>query len=112
MQLASKMRFISVQLCALLENDLWHRNASHANAMAQRLRQGIEGIAGVSVARATDANAVFAILPAAVTVELQKKFKFYVWNHVTGEARLMCSWDTKESDVDDFLDTLRELMNG
>ncbi len=110
MQLASKMRFISVQLCALLENDLWHRNAAHANAMAKRLREGIDGIAGVSVPRATNANAVFAILPENVTVELQKTFKFYVWNHLTGEVRLMCSWDTTEKDVDDFLAALRSLM--
>ncbi len=42
MQLASKMRFVSAQLIALLEGDLWLRNASHANAMAQRLRAGVE----------------------------------------------------------------------
>ena len=46
MQLSSKMRFVSAQLVALLEGDLWLRNASHSNAMAQRLRTGVEaGIA-------------------------------------------------------------------
>jgi threonine aldolase len=110
MQLASKMRFISVQLCALLENELWLRNASHANAMAQRLRKGIESIDGARLPRSTDANAVFVELPEAVTVELQKQFKFYVWNQATGEVRLMCSWDTTEKDVDDFLATLSGLM--
>src|SRR6478736_3568711 len=51
MQLASKMRFVSAQLLALLEGDLWLRNASHSNAMAQRLRDGVEaGIADGSIA--------------------------------------------------------------
>ena len=38
MQLASKMRFVSAQLLALLDGDMWWRNATHSNAMAQRLR--------------------------------------------------------------------------
>jgi threonine aldolase len=111
MQLASKMRFISVQLCALLENDLWLRNATHANAMAQRLRAGVSAIPGITVTQSTDANAVFAIVPPEVTVELQKRFKFYVWNNETGEVRWMCSWDTQESDVDAFVAEIAKAMS-
>lgn len=103
MQLASKMRFISAQLIALLENDLWLRNASHANSMAKRLEAGVEKIPGVVLPRKVEANAVFPILPAAVTEALQENFKFYVWNQATGEVRWMCSWDTTEQDVDDFV---------
>ena len=44
MQLASKMRFVSVQLEALLAGDLWLRNARHANAMAQRLAEGVRAV--------------------------------------------------------------------
>ena len=71
MQLASKMRFISAQLIALLDDDLYLRSASHANAMAARLRTALEaGIADGSIrgsgsARPTQANGVFAILPPA-----------------------------------------------
>ncbi len=103
MQLASKMRFISAQLIALLENDLWLRNASHANEMARRLEAGVGQIPGVVLPRKVEANAVFPILPAEVTVRLQENFKFYVWNQATGEVRWMCSWDTTEQDVDDFV---------
>ena len=39
MQLASKMRFVSAQLIALLEGDLWLRSAAHANAMAPPARR-------------------------------------------------------------------------
>ena len=64
MQLASKMRFVSAQLVALYEGDLWLRSARHANAMAARLRAGIEDLPGVQVTRPTQANGVFVDLPA------------------------------------------------
>jgi threonine aldolase len=80
MQLASKMRFISAQLVALLEGDLYLRNARHANAMAQRLRAGVEaGIAdgsvtAVSFSQPTQANGVFAVLPDGVADALRESF--------------------------------------
>lgn len=111
MQLASKMRFISAQLIALLENDLWLRNASHANAMAQRLEAGVAQIPGVVLPRRVEANAVFPILPVAVTKRLQESFRFYVWNQFTGEVRWMCSWDTTEDDVDTFVAAVAHEMS-
>ena len=111
MQLSSKMRFTSAQLIALFEDDLWLRSASHANAMAQRLRDGIEHLDGVHVTQQVQANAVFAVLPADVTARLQERHHFYVWDHRTGEVRLMCAWDTTESDIDAFVtDMARELQ--
>lgn len=110
MQLASKMRFISAQLNALLTNDLWLRNASHANAMAQRLLTGVSGIPGVHVPRRVDANAVFAILPRDVTARLQESYRFYEWDESTGEVRWMCSWDTTAEDIDDFVSAISREM--
>jgi threonine aldolase len=101
-QLPSKMRFISAQLLALLEGDLWRRNASHANAMAARLAAAVGGISGVSIVRPVQANAVFAVLPADVTARLQARHRFYTWNQATGEVRWMCSWDTTPADIDAF----------
>ena len=60
MQLASKMRFVSAQLEALLTDGLWRRNAEHANAMAQRLADGVRDD-GVTVTEPVEANVVFAI---------------------------------------------------
>ncbi|MGF3057051.1 threonine aldolase family protein [Microbacterium sp. YY-01] len=106
MQLASKMRFVSAQLIALLEGDLWLRNARHSNAMAQRLRRLIdEGVAagsirGVSVTQPTQANAVFVTLPEGVADRLREKFRFYDWDASRNEVRWMCSFDTEEADVD------------
>lgn len=102
MQLASKMRFVSAQLAALLTDDLWLRNATHANAMARRLEAAVRAIPGVHVQRRVDANAVFAVLPADVTERLQKEYRFYTWDDHTGEVRWMCSWDTTPEDVDSF----------
>ncbi|MFM7598015.1 MAG: threonine aldolase family protein [Actinomycetota bacterium] len=110
MQLASKMRFVSAQLCALLTDDLWRRNASHANAMAQRLLEGVKQIPGVTIARRVDANAVFAYLPRDVTARLQQHYRFYEWDERTGEVRWMCSWDTTPEDVDGFVAAISREM--
>lgn len=99
MQLASKMRFIAAQFDALLSNDLWARNAAHANAMAARLAKGLRNIPGVTITQPVQANVVFAILPAQHVPTLQAAYPFYVWDERTGEVRLMASFDTTEEDV-------------
>jgi len=110
MQLASKMRFVSVQFDALLSGDLWLRNARHANAMAVRLETAVSDVDGVEVQRPVEANSVFAILPAAVTERLQGRYPFYVWDEHSGEVRWMTSFDTTEADVDGFAAALRDEM--
>ena len=110
MQLASKMRFVSAQFEALLGTDLWLTSATHANAMARRLDAAVRDIDGVQVQRPVQANAVFAVLPKAVTARLQKRFKFYTWDEATGEVRWMTAFDTTEADVDAFAAAIREEM--
>ena len=110
MQLASKMRFVSVQLEALLARDLWLRNARHANAMAQRLAEGVRGVDGVEILHPVQANAVFARLPHDVSERLQKRFRFYFWDEAAGDVRWMCAYDTTEEDVDAFVQALKEEM--
>ena len=113
MQLASKMRFMSAQFIALLEGDLWLRSASHANAMASRLRAGVESIPGVELSQKTESNGVFAILPAGVADRLRTSFRFYDWNEAAREVRWMCSFDTTEDDVDSFIAAIKhELAAG
>ena len=112
MQLASKMRFVSVQFDALLSGDLWLRNARHANAMALRLQAAVRDVQGVEVQRPVEANSVFAILPAEVTERLQVRHPFYVWDQQTGEVRWMTSFDTTEADVDGFAASLAGEMTG
>ena len=109
MQLASKMRFVSAQLIALLTDELYLRSASHANAMAARLRSALEeaNLEGLSFTQDTQANAVFAILPPGVADELRENFRFYDWNPATREVRWMTAFDTTEQDIDDFVAAIR-----
>jgi threonine aldolase len=111
MQLASKMRFVSVQFEALLADGLWLRSAAHANAMAKRLESAVRAVDGVTVTRPVQANAVFAVLPPEVVERLQKRFRFYVWDEAAHEVRWMCSFDTTEQDVDAFAAAIAEEMH-
>jgi threonine aldolase len=112
MQLASKMRFISAQFIALLEDELWRANAEHSNSMAQYLASKVTSIPGVTITQAVEANAVFAIIPAAITPALQEVTPFYIWNEATNEVRWMCSWDTTTADIDTFVSALTSLTSG
>jgi threonine aldolase len=112
MQLHSKMRFISAQFEALLNNDLWKRNATHANHMARKLEHGLRGIPGIEITQSVDGNGVFAVIPREVTEALQEEMFFYVWNDNTNECRLMCSFDTKEEEVSRFVERARQLARG
>lgn len=107
MQLASKMRFISAQFIALLEDGLWLRSAAHANAMAARLREAVEKIDGVEPTQATESNGVFAILPEGAADRLRKSFAFYDWDAARREVRWMCSFDTTEADIDAFVAAIK-----
>lgn len=102
MQLASKMRFISVQLEALLSNDLWLRNAQHSNRMARLLEQEISRIPEVRIVYPVQANGVFAQIPQEAIAKLQERYFFYVWNEEQSVVRWMCSFDTTEEDVREF----------
>lgn len=107
MQLASKMRFISAQFIALLDDGLWLRSAVHANAMATRLRDAVDRIDGVEPTQATESNGVFAILPEGVADRLRSEFAFYDWDAARREVRWMCSFDTTEEDIDAFVAAIR-----
>jgi threonine aldolase len=110
MQLASKMRFLSAQLAALLTDDLWLRNGGHANAMARRLADAVGAIEGVELTQAVEANAVFATLPRDAIERLREslagELPFYVWDERRDEVRWMCSWDTAPEDVDRFAEAV------
>jgi threonine aldolase len=107
-QLASKMRFLSAQLIALLEGDLWLRNATHSNAMARRLADAVRDLPGVRITQPVEANEVFAVIPKDVAERLRKRHPFYTWNEHTGEVRWVCSFDTTEADVEAFAAALAE----
>lgn len=112
MQLASKMRFLAVQFDALLADDLWLRNAAHANAMARRLAGKLAREAGLEIAMPVEANAVFAVLPERALEPLQRAARFHLWDPVRRIARLMTAFDTDPEDVDRFAGIAAEVVSG
>jgi threonine aldolase len=111
MQLTSKMRFISAQFIAYLENDLWKRNATHSNMMAQKLYNAVKDISQVKVTQKVQSNGVFAIIPKEIIPALKEEFFFYDWNENIGEVRWMCSFDTTEDDILRFVEKLKKLIS-
>ncbi len=111
----SKGRLLGAQLCAYLENDHWIANARHANAMARRLADGIAAVPGVRLPWTTEANEVFAVIPAALDAALtQAGFGRAPWASESlpdgfsigpGEVfmRWVTSFATREADIDALL---------
>jgi threonine aldolase len=99
----SKMRFVSAQLEAYLDNDLWLSNARHANAMAARLAAGVE------VLHPVEANSVFVRLSDALAQRLQDAgFRFGKWGIFGDDVyRFVCSWQTEEKHVDALVQALK-----
>jgi threonine aldolase len=107
MQLASKMRFIAAQFLALLEDDRWLRYASHANAMARRLEEGVRSIEGVRITRPVQCNAIFATLDRDAIERITREFFFYVFDESLPEVRWMTHHATRPEDVDAFVEAVK-----
>lgn len=107
MQLHSKTRFIAVQFSAVLKDNLWLKTASHANRMAQKLANEATKIPGVRITQEVQGNEIFVIIPRDKIQVLQEKCFFYVWDENASEVRWVCSFDTTESDIIEFVNLLR-----
>ena len=111
--LFSKHRYLSAQMQAYLEGDLWLDLARRANDAAQRLSRGLVA-RGATLLHPTQGNAVFAAWPrAGHRRALDAGAEYYFWpfnQSLDGpgdealSARLVCSWSTTQDDVDRFLD--------
>ena len=106
LQLASKMRFLSAQLNALYEGDLWRVSATASNDMAEYLAERLaeaaesKGMVGLEIVQRVESNVVFVRMPAEVAERARQKFAFADWPLETGIVRLMCAFDTTREDVD------------
>ncbi len=119
MQLHSKMRFIAAQFTRYLTDDLWKKNATIANKMAEKLTEEISKVSGFEVSQKVEANGVFVLMPADLVPKLQEKYFFHIWKESPDikssipmkEVRLMCSWDTTEEDIDGFIALIKSLTD-
>lgn len=103
MQLGSKMRFLAAQIDGLLSDDLWLATAGHANAMARRLADAIDGAPNLRLAYPVESNAVFTTLDRDHVARLQKDWNIQVWSETPDDRcviRWMTAFDTSERDVD------------
>ena len=110
LQLCSKMRFLAVQFEAYLQTGLWRRNAEQSNRMAQLLYSMVKDIPQVKVVYPVQVNGVFVQLPRKVWTELQKQYFFYDWDMDKDVVRWMCSFDTTEDDIRNFVEALKKLL--
>jgi threonine aldolase len=112
LQLTSKLRFVAAQFNALLHDDLWRANATHANAMAQLLAEGAQTVPGIEIVRLVQANAVFARLPQRHIEALQQNWTFHVWDEEEHVVRWMTAFDTSKADVDAFVADIHSTATG
>jgi threonine aldolase len=109
LQLASKMRFLSAQMVALLEGDLWKRNATHANAMAKLLEDNIrQHLPDLKIIYPVQSNAVFVQLPKKLLIKLREKHFFWIWDEEKSIARWMTSWDTDSKFIEAFIADIKD----
>lgn len=110
-QLASKMRFLSCQFIPYLTDDLWRKNAAHANDMARSLQRKLERHPEIRFTQKTESNALFLTMPRPVIEELQNEYAFYYWNEAACEVRFVTSFDTTQDDVERFGDALEQILS-
>ena len=102
-QLASKLRFLSCQFTAYLTDELWRKNATHANRMAQKLYAALKDLPEVHFTQPVESNQLFLTLPRPVIDRLLQKYFFYFWNEAANEIRLVTSFDTTDEDIATFV---------
>ena len=107
--LLSKMRFISAQLDAYISNDVWLRNAKHANKMGKKLSDGLKDHSDINLAYPTEANEVFATFPRNKIDHLNSEGYQINEDEWEGKAvRLVAAWNTCDQDVEKFLEIIKK----
>jgi len=106
----AKGRLFGVQFQALMEDGLYFENARHANELAFRLRDGIAAL-GYEFSIPSPSNQQFPVFPNTVVEQLWAKGYEFETGFVPvpdgyTSVRLIASWATPESAIDDFLKDL------
>jgi len=115
--LFSKHRFLSAQMEAYLQDDLWLELGAKANANCARLVKGLETVAGAEIPDAPEANMVFARLPrAAHRRAMGAGAKYYLYPSDASldgpddemiRCRMVCDWNKSGAEIDQLISLLR-----
>lgn len=109
-QLASKMRYLSCQFTAYLTDELWKKNATHANAMAQKLYEGLKVFPEIRFTQKMESNQLFLTMPRKAIDKLMETYFFYFWNEAENEIRFVTSFDTTEEDILSLLEAVKSSL--
>ena len=102
--LLSKMRFVSAQLDAYISNDVWLRNARHANLMGKKLSDGLSKHNDIEIVYPTEANEVFVKFPRNKIEYINSKGYKMNENELDGKViRLVTSWNSSTEDIYEFI---------
>jgi len=109
-QLASKMRFLAAPWKGLLKDGTWLKNAAHANHCAALLAKELDALPELEIQMPVEANAVFVRMPPKLIQALHNEgWHFYNFIGEDG-VRLMCSWNTREEDVHQFVTGIKKIL--
>lgn len=110
--LHAKGRLLGIQFLELFRDNLFFELATHANQMAELLREELTML-GLRFLSHSPTNQIFPILPNSVISELQQNFQFLIWEKVDTDSsavRLVTSWATKEEEVKGFIEDLKRIL--
>ena len=106
-QLASKMRFLAAPWSGLLNDDVWLKNARHANECARTLAEKLTAVLGREPVLPCDSSAVFFELADGLVSRLQERgWRFYKFIE-PDIYRLMCSWSATKQEINDFINDVK-----
>ncbi len=106
--LLSKMSFVSAQLDAYISNDVWLKNAKHANLMGKKLSNGLNKYPQIKLAYPTHANEIFVKIPEKIIKQLNSEGYLINDDEWDGKAvRLVTAWNTDPNDIDNFLNIIK-----
>lgn len=109
MQLISKMRFVSTQFIAYIEDDLWRENATNSNNMGKYLKDCLSKIPNVEIVNEALANMLFVKIPEEWNKPLEKECPIYVTDEENNIIRLVTSFDTTKEDIDNFINCINKV---
>jgi len=106
--LLSKMRYVSAQLLAYIEDDRWLKMASHANRQAAKFAEVIENHAEASLEFPVQANEVFMKWNMEGFAQLKSQgIQFEVWPGRNDLARFVFAHSTSDEETDILVKCMR-----
>lgn len=109
MQLISKMRFISAQFIAYIEDEIWKENALNANNMGKYFAKELSSIPSIKLKNQPETNMIFLHMEKELIDLLHERFDFYVPDEKTNLVRLVTSFDTTKEDIDEFIGFIKKI---